>query len=168
MHYAGKTGKAVSTGGTAADRLGGVKRLARLVVAAAMLTASSSILACGASSGSSFVHRALPAPLPAGVVIAEVQFPVERTAEFFRVRVLRMIQGAPAATLQLASLGRRTSCDEFIEPDTRGFVMGRLIGMDRDVPVIDPIRVDAFNGYRLPDGFQVSPPSAQRDSVTPY
>lgn len=146
-----------------------MNRLLLAAVPLAALLVPEQTAACGLEAGgSSFVHRALPAPLPAGTVIAEVQFPAERTAEFFRVRVLRMIQGEPAAILQLASLGRRNSCDQFIEPNTRGFVMGRLIGMDRGVPVINPIRVHASDGYRLPDGFQLSPPSSQRDGVIPY
>ena len=128
---------------------------------AAALLVPGHAAACGGGGGSSFVHRALPSPLPAGTVVAEVQFPAERTTEFFRVRVLRMIQGEPAARLQLASLGRRTSCDEFIEAGTRGFVVGRLIGLDSGVPVINPIRVHRSEGYRLPDGYQLRRPSDQ-------
>lgn len=107
-------------------------------------------------------HSALPRPLPAGVIIAEVEAePDEGGATYpygMRVRVRRMIQGGAAPALLLRT-GRTSTCFDAFGNGRSGYVVGVLAGASEGMPIVDPIRVFRQDGYRLPDGWQLPPPS---------
>jgi hypothetical protein len=108
-------------------------------------------------------HNALPNPLPAGAIVAEVEAGPEADDNMLydgmRVRVRRMLQGeaAPELILRASSvISRHLVLDE----DRRGLIVAVPDDQQGRIPVAWPIFAERDLGYRLPEGFQL-PPLAQ-------
>ena len=109
------------------------------------------------------LHSALPDPLPAGAIVAEIEAGPEADDNMLydgmRVRVRRMLQGdaAPELILRAASV---TSCHWVLDEDRRGLIVAVPDGQQDGIPVAEPVFAERDLGYRLPDGFRL-PPLAQ-------
>ncbi len=112
------------------------------------------------------LHSALPDPLPAGAIVAEVEAGPEATDEMLhdgmRVRVRRMLQGEAAAELILRVSGV-TSCHAVLDDDWRGLIVAVPDGHRGGIPVAWPIFAERDSGYRLPEGFRLPPLSQLRE-----
>jgi len=143
-----------------------MKRLACL--AAAILSggifSADSAKACGFEElPFALMHSALPTPLPAGTIVAEVDAG-PGAADFragARVRVRRMIQGEATPTLIVRSGRGPSNCVGFFVNGRTGFIIGTLAGSEGGIPVIWPIFAHRNDGFRLPDGYQLPRPSNQ-------
>ena len=108
------------------------------------------------------IHRALPSPLPAGTLIADVEIaPDSNPAELFdsglRARIRRLDQGEFRGDYVLLRAGRQHSCYFPFTNGRSGLIVGIPVGLDGDVLVVRPIEVGRNQGFRLPDGFQLRP-----------
>lgn len=130
--------------------------------------ASSPLSACGRDDNLfAYIHDALPAPLPTGAFVAEVEFEPQETDDVHgailgdnvRGRVIRHIQGDYGGLEILVRRDFRTSCDAELSNGRRGLVVARPLGVEDGVLVISPVLVTPSDGYRLPDGYQFRPPS---------
>jgi hypothetical protein len=115
----------------------------KLAAALALLLAPASAEACG-GPGSAYLHKVLPAWIPADAIVAEVAFDMEFFAlrpNFdtpLRARVRRMIQGSySGATLLVRLTG--TSCDSPFGNGISGFLVGTPGGMDDGELVVVPM-----------------------------
>ena len=133
--------------------------LAALPAAAFLLPTPAS--ACGIHPGSALIHNALPNPLPAGTIIADVEIAPEGAgpapvvnATYARVR--RMIQGEAAPMLILRT-GRRNSCKEPLANGRTGLIIAVPEGHQDGVPVARAIFAHSLDGFRLRDGYQLPP-----------
>ena len=105
------------------------------------------------------MHSALPMPLPAGAIVAEVEAAPDATdfmlADGLPVVVHRMIQGPPTPILILQ--GRPGSCVSVFGNGRRGLVLAIPAGRHRGLPAAIPIWAQRRHGYRLPDGYRLPP-----------
>lgn len=140
------------------------------LVAAALLLAPGPAQAClTASSHLALIHSALPAPLPEGAIVAEVEIgagdaPLHLAAEGplystgLSARVRRMIQGDYSGDTLILRPAHMTSCDNPFDNGRVGYVVGTVRGYEDGVLVLDPVTVRSGSGFRLPDGFRLSEP----------
>jgi hypothetical protein len=135
-----------------------------LRVAAALLVAGlpAAADACGLSPGFALIHSALPRPLPQGLFIAQVEIDRSTISGYqsfagVRARVIKVIQGAAGTTAILLKPHEITSCDAPLRNGSSGFIVGIPRGVEGDVLVVEPLTADVRDGYRLPDGFSISP-----------
>ena len=112
------------------------------------------------------LHSALPNPLPAGAIVAEVEAGPEATDEMLldgmRVRVRRMLQGEPTPELILRA-AVVTSCHAVLDEDRRGLIVAIPDGHRDGIPVAWPIFALRDQGYRPPDGYRLPPLSQLRE-----
>ena len=138
-----------------------MKRFALATAGCALLGAAPA-LACGVDPPFAIVHSALPTPLPTGAIIADVEFETGDPRAYrqtVRARVRRMIQGPDTPILLLEPV-RTNSCDAPFRNGRSGLIVAVLVDSRDGVPVARPIVVDMRDGFRLPDGYQLSPPPA--------
>lgn len=118
------------------------KRAAAALGAIGMLLAPAAAQACW-GPGRAYLHKVLPAWIPADAIVAEVVF----DNEFFelrpnfdtplRARVRRMIQGSySGATLFVR---HQSDCDSPFGNGMSGFLIGTPDGMDDGVLVVVPM-----------------------------
>jgi hypothetical protein len=136
--------------------------LAAAPIAALLLPGSATACMMDPIPGA-MMHSALPRPLPAGAIVAEVEADPDATDLMLvdggiRVRVHRMIQGeaAPVLILRADSL---SSCDDVFGNGRRGLIIAIPAGHQEGIPIAMPIFVVRSQGYRLPDGYRLPPPS---------
>lgn len=136
-------------------------RWAHRLTAATLLTAGLPVAAeaCTLSPGLALIHSALPAPLPQGLFIAEVEIDRSTVREFadarVRARVTKVIQGDADVSRLLLRAGFITNCDEPLANGSTGLLLGVPRGYEGGVLVVEPITARRINAYRLPDGFSV-------------
>ena len=107
------------------------------------------------------IHDALPDPLPAGTLIAEVEFEADaKPGDLFEqglpARILRLVQGNYRGDTLIART-RWNSCFYPFTNGRRGLIVAIPLGLEDGRMVVDPIEVGRNQGFRLPDGFQIPP-----------
>jgi len=121
--------------------------LAFVIVALACLAATPAT-ACRIrlpSAERSVIHSELPRNLPAGAVVADVELGSDdatwqRLNEGARVRIRRMIQGDyRGEALIVRELGLMITCYSPFPLGRSGFVVGKPVGYENGVLVIEPI-----------------------------
>lgn len=136
--------------------------LAAAPIAALLLPGSAAACMMDPIPGA-MMHSALPRPLPAGAIVAEIEADPDAIDLMLvdggiRVRVLRMIQGEAASTLILRTNGL-SSCDDVFGNGRRGLIIAIPAGHREGILIAMPIFADRNLGYRLPDGYRLPPPS---------
>jgi ABC-type thiamin/hydroxymethylpyrimidine transport system permease subunit len=144
------------------------RHLLTAAVSPLLLFSAEAAIACGIHPAPmALIHSALPTPLPAGTIIAEVEAapdePQGMMSYGMRVRVRRMIQGD--ASLVLILRKRLSSCDDVFGNGRTGFIIAVPIGNSEGIPVVSPFFVHRSVGYRLGDGFHIAPPGPRDESV---
>jgi hypothetical protein len=136
-------------------------------LAASALFGASPATACriAPSNPPAMIHAALPTPLPAGVLIAEVELRPEDVASYYpegrvRARIVRLIQGdyRGSALIFRPRNGLVTDCDRPGANGTSGLIVAIPTGYEEGVLVAEAIMAPRSEGFRLPDGFQLPHP----------
>lgn len=157
MHDPGRTGKRAWT------HLGGGASLPAMK-APAMIAASSLLLIAGparacmaADFQEAFIHSALPRPLPAGAIVADVEFVSADERALYgsglRARVRRMIQSDYRGATLIVRSRTMTSCDVPFDNGVAGLLIGIPVGMEGETPIVAPVRAQRSEGFRLPNGY---------------
>jgi len=134
-------------------------RFARLAAAALLAGLSAAAEACAGTPGFALIHSALPAPLPEGVFIADVE--IDRSTlrnysgEGVRARVRQVVQGDRHASQIVLRSSITTSCDAPLANGAAGLILGLPRGWEGYALIVDPITVHRLDGFRLADGFSV-------------
>ena len=124
--------------------------------------------ACGASPNLAIVHLALPNPLPAGAFIADVEIETRNARRLYagglRARVRRAIAGASPGERIILRLTEESSCDAPFVNGRSGLLVGIPRNREHGALVVWPLLVSRYDGFRLPDGFQLLPQALQQRS----
>ena len=145
-----------------------MKRLLLAAAPAAALLLPGSAAACMMDPiPEAMFHSALPRPLPAGAIVAEVEAD-PGVSDFMlvdggvRVRVHRMIQGEAVPVLILYSK-QLSSCEIVFGNGRRGLIVAVPAGHRDGVPVATPVFVYRRDGFRLPNGYRWPPATGGAD-----
>jgi hypothetical protein len=118
--------------------------------------------ACGLSPSYAVVHSALPNPLPTGALVAEIEIETPDPERLYttglRARVRRAIAGARQGEPIILRLPERSSCDAPFANGRSGLLVARPMAREGDLLVVWPELVSRYDGFRLPDGFQLETP----------
>lgn len=141
-------------------------RLIFWFVLVAFSAATSEAVGCGSGANvRAYIHTELPSPLPVGAFVAEVEFdPTDLNdpdpdfvGKGHRAKIVRHVQGDFSGWSIIARRNLWTSCDSVFANGLRGWVIGRELGLEGDSLVINPVMVSTFEGYRVPDAFELRP-----------
>ena len=134
---------------------------ARLAAAALLAGLPAAAEACGVSPNRALIHSALPAPLPEGVFIAEVEIDLSTMRDYgeggVRAEVKRVVQGDPQAVRLILRSDYTTSCDAPLANGAAGLILGLPRGREGEALIVHPIAAHRNDGFRLTDGFSVRP-----------
>ena len=116
-----------------------MKRLFLAAVAAPALLAASPASGCS-GPGFALIHRSLPANLPEGVIIADVELEpiISLTRPGVRAHVRRMIQGEPVAMLIVPTVDAIPGCTSVFGNGSSGFIIGVASGYEGDALIVVP------------------------------
>jgi hypothetical protein len=139
-----------------------MNRLFLAAVAAPALLAASPALGCS-GPGVALIHRSLPANLPEGVIIAEVELELEPiislTRPGVRARVRRMIQGEPVAMLIVSTVDAIAGCTSAFGNGSSGFIIGVASGYEGDALIVVPQYAPVSDGDHSPNGLRLFDPN---------
>jgi hypothetical protein len=118
------------------------KLAAAALSALALLLAPAPAGAC-TGPGQAFLHKTLPAWIPADAIVAEIDFDTQIDLRpnfhtYLRGRVRRMIQGDYSGTALLVRLDQM-SCETPFGNGMSGFLVGTPDGMEDGVLVVVPV-----------------------------
>ena len=129
-------------------------------LAAACLWARPAAACLSADFERAVIHSSLPAVLPAGPIVADVEFESEDiealSGKGIRVRVKEMIQGDRKVRNMIA-WAIPSSCSRPFANGSRGIIVAIPLGFESGILVVALIEVNRRSGFRLPDGWE--PPS---------
>lgn len=140
-------------------------RIALAAAAFGLMLAPAGASACEAQDfETAIMHSALPTPLPAGTIIADVALDEGEAMALWedgvRARIRRLIQGDYRGATLIVRQRVVTSCG--LNPFANGragLIVARPVEMIAGELVVAPIEVDRMTGYRLPDGYQLPKPA---------
>jgi hypothetical protein len=133
--------------------------LAAVAVVASSAPASACILM---ENQLALIHSAVPADLPRALVVVQADIPPTATQSQLyeaglRARVSRTIQGDYRGPFIRLRASVQTSCDGPFDNGRSGLVVGYPRGWEDGELVIEPILAQRSDGFRLAEGYELSP-----------
>jgi hypothetical protein len=139
---------------------------AAIAAIAASLSSVPAAACLKADLETAIIHSARPAILPAGLIVADVEF--ERAEELalygdgIKVRVKEMIQGDARARTMIVRAAVYSSCSRPFANGFHGIVVAIPRGWENGILVVYAVEVRRGSGFRVRDGWQLPPGDTQK------